>query len=457
MSSDHGIQFRPSDYSIAELLKVAERYPIIRTAHPGNFDYVTLAIARHFPVLLRESITGEAVIYEPAYIKKDQKRVAITEQPAHAVPFIGISNASLVKEICSLEAKTALELHYQSLRGLGLQVTPSVETIIENPSLEDILQVVAITCPQHFNVYYDEAHEEYKLIQSKDKTNIYKNRKGAERHISYAELPMLFLQHLAHIKSSYQGTIKTDIASVDVSNALFHVLLVASYFNKKSALDKIYHLCGARMYDYLYRDSRYAPVNQRELAEVYEILAKVGFVPKQITFMMVPTSQLRPFVKREAYNPEEVYDLYNIWAKKVKNHNAKKRDIAIAICEQPQWSSVNTIENLIIMIEKELFEKRTASKIIKSIIKKLRTFKDINKAKGYAVSCLYSSLFPDIEDKEELEKIMDFTSHELPLGSQYDLINPDIEVPSFPDFIIEMKQTDVALLWKKLMKVQKLL
>ncbi len=450
MSNEEGIYFRSPDCSINALKEISEKCPVIRTAHPGNFDYVTLALAKHFKVLLREDITGDADIYMPGYIRDGQTRTLITDHSTYAVPFIDIRNPDFIKEVYSLEAKTALQLHYRSLQNLDLNVAPSIDVVTDISSLEDIISIIIENCPQHFEVFYDASHQKYRFTKSIDNVNIYKSANGEKHSIEHKDLATLFFAHIKRIKVAYRGdTNEQPMPSVDGSNAFFHVLLLASLVGRDKRIKQVYHLCGTRMYDYLYRDSRYAPKNQEELRALYNSVSKFGFVPKHIVFNLIPTTQLRPFVNVDF---EQAYKAYRAFLEKEMTWNAKKREIVENILQQYPWQ---TQEEVITCTEHELLKRRTKPKTFRRIMRRIKATKDIDETKGYAISCLYpSSLFPEKENVvEEIEFISRFRQQELGLGSQYDIISSRRGSPSLPDFVLEMTPREIALLWKKFSKL----
>lgn len=459
MNNENTIYFRSSECSINELREISKDIPVIRTAHPGNFDYVTLAIAKEFPVLLREDIIGDASVYEPGYIREGQNRIAITKDLKSAVPFLQINDPNSIREKYSLEARTALQMHYTSLRQLDLKIAPAIEAITDIVCLDDLISVVAADCPEHFDMFYDGSHQRYRLVKNRDHINIYTNARGEERSVTQKDLPGLYSAHIKVVRNSYEGEIKEDIPSVDVSNTLFHVMLIASYFSKDKWLEQVYHLCGTRMYNYLYRDSRYAASHQSELEEVYRTISKFGFVPKNIVFNLVPTTQLKPFVKIGEENPEQAYKVYREYLEKDYLWNKKKRKIVQEILQEPPWNMMNTREEVARKVEYELLNRGIKPKVRRRINNCITQSNNVPEAKGYAISCLYpASLFPKKDETTEgLESILKFSQQRTELGSQYEFMKRPTETPSLPDFICRMNQKEITAILRRFLKIQKLL
>lgn len=298
------------DLDMATLLTLREKECIIRTAHPGNFDPITVFIAQYFPVILREDILIGADIYEPEFLlsKKFKKLISFSALN---------TGVAFLRPIQETDILSPIALHYRALTGIFPSVRKGIESLGEEQSLFHILNIVLDKQHSEFDKYYDAHGKKYDLVLSNDAGNEY--RLGDDLvFIAKDLLTSLYQNHLRRVQCSYSGEYLEQTASVDVSNSLFHVLLLfcnISVMNKKN----IYHLCGDRMYDYFYKDSRFASINQKKLNELFSIVQCALGTDYDINFILVPTKQLRTFLMyKEIERSSEMYSTHSL-LKELKN------------------------------------------------------------------------------------------------------------------------------------------
>lgn len=273
--------------NFATLLELKTKEFIVRTAHPGNFDPVTVFIAKYFTTILREDISVGADIYQPEFmITKKSKSLICVPSPNTGVAFLRSLNSTGISN--------PLAQHYQSLVSLFPIIKRGIEFAGDEEESATILRIVLEHQSSEFDKYYDFDGKRYNLSFSSGLGNEYK----LEDEIIFIEkdrLLSLYENHLKRLKIAYSGHYLEKIDSVDISNNLFHALLIFSHIMEIKN-GNVYHLCGDRMYDYFYKDSRFASINQKAFEKLFQAIQDFLNVDYRINFILVPTKHFRSFL-----------------------------------------------------------------------------------------------------------------------------------------------------------------
>jgi len=298
------IKFINADYlTFNELVNLKNKEKVIRTAHPGNFDPITVFVAQYFETLLREDITTGAEIYQPEFrISKNSKKLIASE-----TPFIGICN---LKEIQNKRDQYILAYHYKELTKVFPNIKKGIDEILKLPQLSEILEIIIKNKPNEFDRYYDKKGTQYKLIESSPISNLYKY-KDDFISVKNDQVLNLYNNHILQLVKSYSNsTEKTNYPSIGISNNLFHVILLLNQLNNHS--NDIYHICGNRMYDYLYKDSRFSTINQKNISSLLSIVTKDSKVI--FNFYLIPTTQFKNLIKNIQldFNSQNYFSIYEL-------------------------------------------------------------------------------------------------------------------------------------------------
>ncbi len=305
-------------FTFNELINLKQSKKVIRTAHPGNFDLVTVFIAEYFEVILREDIITGADIYQPEFIISNLQKKRISESRLTA----GVFSLKVNKRNDYVIAH-----HYKELVKKFPYIKKGVEEVIKLPNLFHILNNLTINKPDEFDRYYDNDGIQYKLYESSIICNLYKNINGDIVSVPNNQIIDLYRRHIKKLLSAYENSKeKTNYESLDISNNLFHVILLLNQIQHNKSGD-IYHLCGSRMYEYLYKDSRFSTTNQKNINNLFSII--YGNSKIDLNFFLIPTKQFKNFIKIKKYGNEyfSVYELLEILKEFIKKESLNSLNI----------------------------------------------------------------------------------------------------------------------------------
>lgn len=95
---------------------------VLRSAHVGNFDIVTLFLAQeNFPIILHEHIKGTAKIYEPSFVKIDNIKIPIAKDIELPLIYLSLSdNQNDIRKIKIIvgDFRNPAQAQYLSLKKL---------------------------------------------------------------------------------------------------------------------------------------------------------------------------------------------------------------------------------------------------------------------------------------------------------------------------------------------------
>ncbi len=297
---------------------------VLRSAHIGNFDIVTLFLAQQgFPVLLHEHLRGNSKIYEPAYIKLESKLFPLVLKPELPLMHLIItdkhaSGVKIAKKIIK-NFQNPAHFHYLSLLRLFPENIQLVSELFmeQKDFFEKALSILAEKFPLLFTRYIGEDGTEFLLFKKQKKSDdnqIYESSLGGRVVIEkkqIAKLTFAYLQDTIRVLHGEKNKPKGIVMSVPLYVLLTTLCEIYKERNgvpryKKDSVT-VMHFSGAAMIDYLILKKTEALYNSRKIEEMYQVLLKEmpDVLPTRIDFILVPTRVFRNFIlesKKELRN-----------------------------------------------------------------------------------------------------------------------------------------------------------
>jgi hypothetical protein len=305
--------FTVSDGSLLSLADIESSYrrgtSVVRSAHIGNFDAVTLFLAGEgFPVLLDEHAVGTMRGYRPAFVRRAGHEIQIADNPE--VPATHLrSRPDTLREI-GLEARSPAVVHHRSLVPWGNVVLTSTHLLDQEPFLVGLLEVLAERHPHSFRRFVGRDGSVYTHSRSLPSgTQIYTHPDGAALAIPATRLPELTLGTLRWTKALFDGPGPPADGILLGVDADLLLLTVCEIYRGRNGVERfrrerldVIHLAGRRMMSYLIRDRREAARHRGALASGYASVRRAfpGRLPRALDFRLVPTDTIGRFLFRAA-------------------------------------------------------------------------------------------------------------------------------------------------------------
>ncbi len=316
---------------------------VLRSAHIGNFDTVTLFLAQEgFPIILHEHIRGNSKIYEPAYIKLDSRMLPLVEDVNLPLTHLIITDNRIkgiekAREIIK-DVKNPAYFHYFSLRMLCPENISLVSDsfLKQEKFFKKVLIILSKKFSHLFTHYIREDGSTFILQKEQkyaDKRHIYESAIGEKIIIRQNQIAKLALAYLRDtIKVSLGKNIKPQGIVMPV---IFYVLFsaICEIYKSRNGEQRykrdgvvVMHFSGAAMTDYLILKKEEALYNSQKIEEMYQVLLgeMPDILPKKIDFVLVPTRFFKNFIatsEKQLNSMEKLFKSYEKFMETIKGLN----------------------------------------------------------------------------------------------------------------------------------------
>lgn len=311
---------------------------ILRSAHIGNFDIVTLFLAKEgFPVLLHEHIKGNSKIYEPGYIKLKSEKFPLTLEVDLPLTHLSITdrNISGVKKGREIikDFKNPAHFHHLSLLKLfPKNVKLASDVLLEQESFfQQALNILTKAFPFHFTQYIREDGTVFHLLKERGgsgDSQTYGSHTGERVVIEKSQISTMVFEYLQDtVRISRGENIKPK--GIVMPMTLYVLLSTVCEIYKgrngeqryKKDKVKVMHFSGAAMIDYLILKKEEALHNSKKIEEMYKSLLNEmpGLLPMQIEFILIPTRVLKDFLLKSEKDLKNLDRLFLNYEKHIEN------------------------------------------------------------------------------------------------------------------------------------------
>ncbi|MDD2487699.1 MAG: hypothetical protein PHS92_05010 [Candidatus Gracilibacteria bacterium] len=284
---------------------------VLRSAHVGNFNMPTIFLAQEgFPIILHEFLKGTANIYEPAFLKVGNAKVAISENPDSPLTHDTSLIRNQVMEVLGYDpgekSSRPAQIHFDSLKKLpSSNITLSSEFLLGFPKLHDFLLVLAKTHPRQFGNYILENGTILNSEPSDTESQRFFNE-DIEMFLTPEQMADMAFENLKGTTETFNGGSEKNSEGIIFRSNIYILLSTLVDFYRlngdpRKSWDAI-HFSGTQMMNYLIRNKALATENQKELCEMFNILKKEfpDDLPEKISFHLVSTEGIGNIVTTDS-------------------------------------------------------------------------------------------------------------------------------------------------------------
>ena len=255
-----------SDCSLKDLKDLQNKgVSILRSAHIGNFNKATLLLAQvGFPILLHEHLPGNASIYEPAYIKKQDGKVLVSSNPEVSQ----LHDNSFPKDIImdGKHFQIPSQFHYHTLKKQFPNVFLSSEVFLQQQIFViRVLELLVEDFPSMFHKYQEKDGSVLNFSHTTNSSIIYR-KDDFQKAIPLSEVVLEVLNNFHQTQNCIKN--QGDNPQGIIMHSLLYILLstLVEIYKDRNGLQRFHpekvdviHFSGTQMINYL--------LNNRSLAQ----------------------------------------------------------------------------------------------------------------------------------------------------------------------------------------------
>ncbi|PID84302.1 hypothetical protein CSB09_01630 [Candidatus Gracilibacteria bacterium] len=359
------IQFK-NNYSLNDIKDFQnEGGAVLRSAHIGNFNKATLLLAQEkFPILLHEYLTGNAPIYEPAYIKTQDKKKLVSNNPNISQ----LHDVSFPQDIVIDEKHFQIptQYHYHILKSKFPNVSLGSEIFLQQQSfVQKVLGILMNDFPSMFYKYQKKDGSVFDFSHTTNTGFIY----GQNSHQKVIEYSRVVNEVIGNFRQT-QNCIKNQDESPQgiIMNSLLYILLstIVKVYKGRNGVQRfnhkqvsVIHFSGTQMIHYLSKNKKLAKENFELLNSMYQRLREEfqDILPVEINFHLISTDVLSLISSyREENHPILDNLLKNIAGMRVidATKSKKQREYAMSVVNDVHTMSNKDIVEKIIDYRKNI-------------------------------------------------------------------------------------------------------
>lgn len=266
-------------YSLDNIKELqGEGVSILRSAHIGNFNKATLLLAQAgFPVLLHEHLSGNAPIYEPAYIKRQGERILVSSNPnmpqLHDNSFTGDTSMD------GKSFQSPSQFHYHVLKQRFPNVFLSSNAFLQQRMfVERVLELLVEDFPSMFSKYQG---RDGSVLEFSHKTSggIVYGEHNLQKTVSLPDVVSEVLTNFSQTQDYIEN--QGDSPQGIIMHSLLYILLstIAEVYRDRQGIQRfnaekvdVIHFSGTQMINYLFKNKELAEANIAQLNAMYQKL-----------------------------------------------------------------------------------------------------------------------------------------------------------------------------------------